>query len=214
MQNSYSQNGEDLIIFKYLNENGILGTLLELGANDGTTLSNSKLLIDNGWSAYLVEPSSVFNTLKELHKNNPGVVCINKAISGSDGHFTFLESGAHVKNGVDRALVSTMVDSEAERWKGVDFKQTTVESWTFRTLLSKTVHKEFDFISIDIEGMDWIVLQQIDLNEVGCQVLCIEHNSSMSLARQFTEYCNKFGLKEIHRNLENIIFARCQIPHI
>lgn len=64
-----------------------------------------------------------------------------------------------------------------------------------------------DFITIDIEGMDWELLQAIDLTAVGCKCLCIEWNSRHDLERLFTQYCNKHNMIEIHRNAENLIFA-------
>ena len=51
----YSQNGEQLIIEKYFGD--FKGILLDIGANDGETLSNSRSLIKKGWQAVLVEPS-------------------------------------------------------------------------------------------------------------------------------------------------------------
>jgi hypothetical protein len=63
--------------------------------------------------------------------------------------------------------------------------------------------RTFDFINIDIEGMDFEVLSQIDLTDVKC--VCVEYNGIEP--QKYIDYCAQFGLTEIHRNGENLIFA-------
>ena len=55
--------------------------------------------------------------------------------------------------------------------------------------------------------MELEILELIKLKDVGCELLCIEWNGNKDLEKKFTRYCNKFGLKEIHRNAENLMFA-------
>lgn len=198
---SYSQNGEDLFVLSYFK--GFKGTLLEIGANDGQTLSNSLLLIENGWKAHLVEPSSMFDRLVALHGNNPNVTLHNYAIGGLiPSEMTFYESEAHVPGGNDLALVSTLDFEETLRWRnnGVKFHERKVAVKPY------DLKEQFDFISIDAEGYDWQILSQIDLTGVSC--LCIEWNSISAIQAQFYDYCASFGLKLAHANNENLIFVK------
>lgn len=207
---SYSQNGEDSIIIelwesrflKILNK----PTVVEFGANDGLTFSNSKSLIEHGFSALLIEPSSVFYDLEKLHKDNLNVSCMNIAIGKENGKMNFYESGAHVKNGEDRALVSTLDECELKRWPDVDFTLKTVDVWNVKKL-----HDTFSFtwevISCDCEGFDWEILSQIDLKQVGCKILVIEWNGRKDLFRKFVDYCARFGMRLVHTNAENLIFS-------
>lgn len=203
--NSYSQNAEDLIVFSLFKR--FTGTLLEIGANDGQTLSNSKFLINKGWTAHLVEPSSTFADLQALHADNPNVTCHNFGIGERDEVVPFFESGAHVKNGNDRALVSSVDFEETERWRnaGVQFVEKNIQLISWKSFLEKA-SGPFDFISLDCEGFEWAILQQIDLEAVGCKVLCIEYNGNRELFRLFSEYCKGFRL--VDRNNENLIFSR------
>jgi len=75
----------------------------------------------------------------------------------------------------------------------------------FKTLLEFTSSKMFDFITIDAEGMDYEILSQINLNEVGCKLICVEHNGKD--IEKFKSYCQSFGMKEISRNGENLIMG-------
>jgi len=209
MQNkSYSQNNEDLIILDYLQDKGISdGVILSLGENNGLDLSNARTLIEFGFSAVLIEPSSVFKQLNELYLTNMNVQCLNVAIGDKAGKMKFWESENHVPNGNDKALVSTLDFEETKRWPNVKFNEIEVDVITFEDLLIKFNHHRFDVVSIDCESYDWIILKQIDLIAIECKVLVIEWNLNHELDRLYTSYCGNFGLKEIYRNSENIIFA-------
>lgn len=53
----YSQNKEQTIILKYFE--GQLGYFLDIGGNDGETLSNTRALAQLGWRGVLVEPAEI-----------------------------------------------------------------------------------------------------------------------------------------------------------
>lgn len=203
----HSQNGETAIVLKYFR--GKKGTVLEVGANDGKTFSNSYDLIENGWQAYLLEPGGVFELLQFQHENKPNVCLYNFGISKEMGVKVFYESASHVPGGYDTGLVSTTNAEELEKWKGVEFTETVATFITFENFVNLVGTKPiFDFISIDVEGSEWEVLSQMNLKKLGCRMLCIEWNSKPELRKKFTDYVKKFGLREIHRNAENLIFAR------
>lgn len=202
---SYSQNGEDVRILSHIGD--LKGTILDLGANDGITLSNSRLFIERGWKALLVEPSKeAFTKCSNLYNNNIDVECINVGIGTSEGIFPFFESGTHLGNG-DTALLSTLSFQETQRWAGTknEFKEKECEVITFSTLLELSPYKTFDIISIDCEGMDYEILKQINLNDVGCRLIVIEHNNND--INKYIEYCSGFGFKEVFRNFENICLS-------
>jgi FkbM family methyltransferase len=207
---SYSQNGEDIFVLEYFR--GFKGTLLEIGANDGKTLSNSLLLIENGWKAHLVEPGEVYSELKQLHKDNDSVHTHFIGIGEKTEVVGFYKSGAHVIGGNDRGLVSTSIATETTRWRnnGVHFEECFIQMVSFNDFMLDVKHKglpdTFDFISIDVEGLDWQVLQQIDLTLTSC--LVIEWNGIEALKVQFTDYCTLYGLKLVHINNENLIFVK------
>jgi FkbM family methyltransferase len=205
--NSVAQNKEDLFIQEYFGD--FKGTLLDIGSNDGITFSNSRLLIENGFKAHLVEPSSVFYDLKRLYLGNQNVHCYNVAIGEQQGIVDFYESGAHVPNGTDKALVSTLDFNETQRWANVQFNKIKVNVVPFNFLWEMTDFAKFDFISIDAEGHDLTILRQIDLDAVRCKCLIIEHNGSEDLKTDFCRYCvDQFGMKLALVNAENIIFIR------
>lgn len=205
---TYSQNQEDLFVANYFGS--YKGTLLEIGSNNGRDLSNSLSLIEQGWKAHLIEPGRTFSDLVKLHYTNPNVSLYNYAIGGEfQTEATFFESGAHVIGGSDTGLVSTLDFDETERWRksGVQFTETKVPVKTFREFWNEAGKPQLDFISIDAEGFDWDILQQIDLSLVKCCCLVIEWNGDDFLGVNFTSYCRSFNMKLAHKNNENLIFT-------
>lgn len=200
----YSQNNEEQIILSHFGD--FKGTLLDLGANDGETFSNSLRAIQKGWKADLIEASpSTFEKLEKLHQGNQDVKCHNVAISNVDGKIKFWESGT-LLGGNDRSLVSTCNPDELKRWPNVEFNELNVDSLTFAGLLNQTKNTKFDLITIDIEGVDWLVLNQMDLNELGCKMIIVETNGKETL--KYVTYCKQFGFQTLSTNAENLIMIK------
>lgn len=200
----YSQNLEEKVICKYFGD--FTGTLLDCGSNDGRTFSNSRKLMLDGWKGYFFEPSSVCADLIKLYEDNSNAIIHHCGIGGYSRTEILHESGAHVANGNDRALVSTIIQQERARWSNVEFNPYEIQILGFKEWWGRE-QPTLDFISLDIEGMEVELLPTIDLTLVGCKCLCIEWNSKKELERRYTDYCAQHNMTEIHRNAENIIFA-------
>lgn len=197
----YSQNLEEKHILEYFK--GFKGCLLDIGANDGKTFSNSLALIEIGWEADLVEPSPrAFKRLEELHGDNMNIHLWNVAIANFEGVTTLHESGAILEG--DVALVSSIEKKELKRWPKTSFKKVTVPTTTFSELYKLCDEQVWDFITIDSEGWDYQILTQIDLSNT--KMVCVEHNGIE--IEKYKTYCEGFGMKEIYRSGENIIMAK------
>jgi len=205
---NYSQNNEQEIVESYFGQ--YVGTLLSIGENSGTHLSNALALIKKGWFACLVEPSpKVFPALSNLHKNNRNVFCFQQAIGDKTGKVTLFDSGELLGTG-DLALVSTVKKEETKRWEplNMQFDEVEVDMVTFDTFMEESPYRRFQFISIDAEGYDLNILFQMDLHKLDCRCLCIEWNSLPNILYQIKQYCSPLGFKEIGKNQENLILAR------
>ncbi len=203
---NFSQNNEQSIILAHFG--AAQGTFLDLGSNDGITLSNTHALALLGWQGVCVEPApSAFAKLEKLYADNPNIECHRLAVCDGNGLSILHESGPHLGNG-DTALLSTIIPGEKDRWVSTNTKfiPTTVQCVTFGELLDMTVHRQFDLISIDIEGLDLEVLQQINLTDVGCKLLVVEVNDRD--IDPYVTYCAEHGMRALTRNAENIVFVR------
>jgi FkbM family methyltransferase len=161
---AYSQNKEEQITLDYFDN--YIGSLLDVGSNDGATLSNSRQLILNGWVGDLVEPSPrAFKKLMQLYANNNSLTLHNIAITNEDKQVVLYESDTHLNKG-DVGLLSSTVVSEINRWQNETFTPIKVPGKKFATFIKMATFKTYDFVSIDAEGNDWVILQQINLDDI------------------------------------------------
>lgn len=205
---NYSQSNEQEIIIN-LFKGKQKGTFLDIGANDGVTLSNTFALANNyGWTGLLVEasPKAYERLLKNYELFDRDFDLQNVAIGKEDGFLEFYESGELLNKG-DIALVSSSVPSELKRWESLNmpFEKMTVPMTSVATMLSMTRHTHFDLLSIDIEGMELDVLPQIDFKDLKIQVAVIEWNSKDE--RRYNNIIFPYGFKLVSKNPENLIYS-------
>jgi len=200
----YSQNNEEKIFKQYFKD--FKGRLLEIGANDGQTLSNSYGLLLEGWGGVLVEPSlTCLEKLNALHRQNTKVKIAPFAIGTHTGEIDFYESETLLNIG-DTSLVSTTIPNEMKRWDSlkIQFNKKKVDCVTFADFLT-FYPAPYHLISIDAEGLDYEILTQMNLITLGCKMICVETNGLE--VDKYAEYIRTFGFKIVHRNAENLIMA-------
>lgn len=197
----YSQNDEERYITRYFGAKA--GRFLDIGANDGVRLSNTRAMALRGWGGVLVEPSpAAFERLSALYANRPDIQCLNIAIGDREDIVTLHESGEHLGGG-DVALLSSTIERETHKWTREVFTPVEVQMLTYHQAVGDQL---FDFITIDAEGMDLVILQQIDLSHVGCRMLIVEVNDNDPTP--FMRHCKGHGMRLVGRTPENMIFQR------
>lgn len=199
----YSQNNEQDLISEYFGD--FVGTFLDIGANDGITLSNTYALVLKGWDGTLVEASpKAYERLLKTHSS--GLVLLNVAVGSENGVIDLYESGELLGKG-DVALVSSTKIEETERWGPLNmpFEKITVPVITFSQMLASTKHNQFDLISIDIEGMEKEVVPQIDFFKLKTKMAIIEWNGRD--AKLYDDYMFNYGFKLMSKNPENRIYV-------
>ncbi len=206
---NYSQNNEQEIIlnhFKLFNESVKEdGTFLDLGMNDGKTLSNTYALALIGWNGLGVEASpKAYQRAIELYKDNSKIQIINSAITAREGMIMLHESSEHLGVG-DVALLSTVNAEEMKRWDKEVFTPVEVMAINFDRMIKISKYKTFDFISMDIEGMELEVLPQMDLKALGCKMICVEFNGKEK--EKYDDIIVPQGYQLIHQNAENLIYV-------
>jgi len=209
----YGQNNEDRIISSLIKEkygDDYVGNILDLGANDGVTLSNSRYFYENNWNAFLIEAGQTpYHLLEKNTFDLRNIKRYNVALGVENGILTFHES-SNLLNETDRGLVSSLIEEETTRWKkaGITYNSYEVECFDWNTFVNyfDLQDLKFDIISIDIEGMDYAVLSQMNLEELGCKVLCVEFNGLEM--DKYVNYVSKFNMHLVHKNPENLIFIK------
>jgi FkbM family methyltransferase len=135
---------ETHLVFKYLEKNN--GLMIDVGAHFG---SSAKNFLENGWFVYGYEPDPM--NREKLEKNLKGyenLVISDKALSNKVGHSLDFYSSAE----------STGVSSLIAFSEGHE-KLCSVETTTLELELGRQSIEFVDFLKIDTEGYDLMVLQ-------------------------------------------------------
>ena len=168
----YSQFGEDAILSRIFP--GHRGSCVEVGANDGIADSMTYFFEKRGWQCVLVEPNP---ELCRRIRATRSAVLHECAASSTSGTATL-----HVAEGAERAHgVSTLCEDEdsLERIEGYGFTTRPVQVRTRRLddiLEESKLEPGIEFISIDVEGHEYEVLQGLALERWRPKVLVIEEN--------------------------------------
>lgn len=211
----YTQNDEEPVILRALA--GIeRGLVIDVGAYDGVTFSNSRRLIEMGWSAVLIEPApDAIARLEALYTGNDRVTIVRAALAQARGETRLLTG---VGPAGHEGLLTTTVESEAERAAarhGVVFAETPCRTMTWSAIFAQFGHGAH-FISIDTEGTSIDRLLELDLDALPeLRLLCVERDflannepcpAAHARAVSFTAD-HFFAL--VHETAENLLFERC-----
>jgi FkbM family methyltransferase len=167
---SYSQCGEDLImdfLFRILKIKN--PKYIDIGAHHPFYLSNTALFYEKGSQGICIEPDPIL--FKELKKQRENDICLNIGI------------GLHDEEEVDFYIMSTPTLNtfskiHAENYvsqgnqKIVDVKKITL--YNINTIIKMYCETTPNLISLDIEGLDFEVLQSFDFLQYRPEVFCIE----------------------------------------
>lgn len=205
MKDSYSQYGEDKIVFDYFNGIGVKnGRVLEIGAGTGIKDSNSRLLWEYGWHAVLVEPNAdSFSKLLSNYNNCERVDLVNAFVCGAHpGLVKFW----HNNDGL-----ATGRKEHSEMHPNLYYGHSYVSSIT--PYLLRLKFGFFDFVSIDAEGYDFEILQHAPVLLGNAKCVCVEYsvmtiNDQRNLM-QITDVLKGYGLvKELAKTKGNILMVR------
>lgn len=199
----YSQNDEELFILKHFENQGP-ASLLDIGAYDGKTFSNSLALLEKGWHGVLVEPSpSVFLKLAENVQKHQ-VDLINAAVHTHTELIKFWDSGGDA--------ISSFDEKHVAKWEAgynCKFKPYYVKTVTIHEILH-IFKRDFSFINLDVESLNHELFKDLMVHLTSgrlakTSLICVEHDGHHDemMKSMFT-----VGFHEIMRNGENIIFAR------
>ena len=199
----YSQNGEDEFLLKYFSGREP-GRLIDIGAHDGRTFSNSLALIEAGWLGCLVEPNpQSMSELIKLHGNNKRVTLVNCAILPTPTALIELWSSKHA--------ISTVEPVFKDNWQQVGFDD-FVPVWV-APITPETLYRlsgPASFISIDVEDNNYGLANAMAPMLRLADAVCIEH-SGMGLSCR--DSLNKLfgelpGFRLDYETPENLIYCK------
>lgn len=182
----YSQQEEQAIIGRYFQQSDekLSPYFVDVGAYDGITGSNSRLLAELGWGGLVVEPTpAAFARLDALYADNPKVSCVQCAVSDyeSDDVEMLVAQGPEGVPEDERwhySQVSTLNEWFSREFvedHGYSFVPVKVRVRRLTDLLLEhSVPADLGLLCVDCEGEDLRILRAFDLTRFRPRLLSAE----------------------------------------
>lgn len=168
--NTYSQAGEDVIAWYFFTTQGIQNpTYLDIGTNNPIYGNNTFLFYKRGSKGVCIEADpSLFPDIKAARSKD---ICINAGVTfdaRTNADFYIFDEPAH----------NTLSKEEAEYRNTISRykikKVINIPLVNINTLIKDNFKQAPNFISIDVEGVDFDILKTLDFNAYRPDMLCVE----------------------------------------
>lgn len=174
---SKSQLFQDLFV-QFIHNDKTNGTFLEFGATDGVSLSNS-LMLENKfeWFGVLAEPSPQWHA--KLFKNRPNATILTECIYSETGKkLDFFVSEAGVLSTLEEFRESDISSMPGNtRARNASGYKCEVNSISLNDVILKYFDgTKIDYMSVDTEGSELLILKHFDFARYAPKVVTVEHN--------------------------------------
>ena len=166
---SYSQEGEDMIL-RRLFEKQQRGFYVDVGAHHPKRFSNTYFFYKKGWNGINID--AMPDSMKFFNKIRPRDINIEKPIFDEKKLLKYYAFNEPALNGFSKEL-----SEERASKKGVKLLFTKdIETITLEEILNVNLpkNKSIDFMSIDVEGLDYTVLKSNNFNKFRPKAILIE----------------------------------------
>lgn len=170
VKKSYSQCGEDVIV-DFIREALKINTFsyLDIGANDPITINNTYLFYRKGFKGVCVEPDPIL--YDRLRRARKGDVCLNAGIgTKAEKEADFYMMTVNTLNTFSRA--------EADRYQSYGnckiAKTIKVPLISINSVIDQYLTPYPNFVSLDIEGLDFEIIKTFDFSRFRPEIFCIE----------------------------------------
>jgi FkbM family methyltransferase len=153
---SYSQEGEDILIPRYLSAKK--GFYIDVGAHHPQRFSNTFLLYNRGWRGINIDPNP--NFIKLFQKHRPLDINLNVGCSSENSTSTFYIFDEPALNTLDHEKVKSI---QKLGYKLVEKRaQELVTLKSITDSYSHVIPSTIDLLTIDVEGHEIKVLEGFD----------------------------------------------------
>ena len=170
-ERDFSESGETVAVRRILAEDAER-TFVEIGANDGVTVSTTYGLILDGWSGLSVEANPrVFEKLQRNLAAFPKVTTVCCAASPQTGQVKL-----YLGNNDPNGLLSTIATEDSEwyrKYRSAEFVE--IPGLPLTDLLTHhKIPKRFGLLMVDTEGMDLEILRTLDFSQFRPRLIVTE----------------------------------------
>jgi FkbM family methyltransferase len=203
---SYSQEGEDMILNRLFQEcrNGFY---VDVGAHHPKRFSNTYFFYKKGWNGINIDamPGSmkIFNTLRTRDIN------IEESIASEKKIMTYYMFNEPALNGFSKDLSELRSESAKNNYfieKTLDIQTSTLEDVLEKNLPQNHI---IDFLSIDVEGLDFDVLKSNNFDKYKPRVILIEilgANYNDVISSEITKFLSNYDYQPVSKSVRTLFF--------
>lgn len=204
---TYAQHGDDIVIRAVFNNLGIDNpSYLDIGAHHPTNISNTKLFYDTGSRGINVEANP--NLFAQFLVDRPDDVNLNFGVGVESGFMNFYMVDEHSgRNSFDLTTVEAFVQDHPQ------FSIREVMTLPVMTVPQILQNRAIpDFLTIDVEGLDYDILKSIDFERYPFKLICVEVGGSdkINYADAVSMLLENNGYFSLIRCGANLIFVAKQ----
>jgi len=196
----YSANGEDVIVYTLFKLLGLeTFRYIDIGANDPYRNSNTAYLYVHGCRGICVEPNP--GLIELLRTERPEDIVLNIGVGLEQGILPYWM----FENDIYNTFSEPIAQGNSAVMPCIEVKQIPVET------ISKIIERHNggvypNFLQIDIEGLDYEVLQGLDFSHSSPDIICTEVGDEDE--EKFNIMLSDKGFLQFQRTGANIIYIR------
>lgn len=177
-KNAYSQDGEDMVIASfYEGIKNYKGFYIDIGAHHPYRFSNTAYFYNKGWKGINIEPTpDLFKPFLKYRKKN---INLNVGI-GNGEKMTFYVFNEGALNTFDKDLAYSRNNDKSNNYKIIESIE--IQTETIAEICEKYINPNqiIDFMTIDVEGLDFEVLKTNNWAKYIPKFILIECDLSIS----------------------------------
>ncbi|PKN02635.1 SAM-dependent methyltransferase [Candidatus Dojkabacteria bacterium HGW-Dojkabacteria-1] len=153
----YSQEGEDIILSEFF-PTQTDGFYVDIGAHHPMRFSNTYMFYKRGWRGLNLD--AMPDSMKAFNRKRPRDINLEVGVSGKEGEMTYYMFDDFALNGFSK-------DLSKERDENSNFEileERKIKTSPLSKILDEYLpeNQKIDFMSIDVEGLDLMVLKSND----------------------------------------------------
>lgn len=203
---SFSQKGEDLLAVAYFAKRGIKqGVYLDIGCFHPVWISNTHLLHKQGWLGHAVDIDDFKLKAMRIGRGKKVQTHLGAVFAGSDANTT----GTVYKFRRIWSDIDTLDKATAEEYRANgcgEFDEEHINLIDINQLLERL--PKVNFINIDIEGVDNIVIKNLDFAKFLPDAILFEDNHNWDGDAEVVRILHKHGYKHLFTSGVSICYAQ------
>jgi len=196
----YAQNREDIILSAFFKDDE-KGFYVDVGANDPTIDSVTKLFYQRGWNGINIEP--IKRLYAELQRERPRDINLNIGVGEQSETGLFRE---YIKAEGLSTFSKDIQQEYASRSSSKDLKyaEYKVQVRPLADIFRKNDVESIQFMKVDVEGFEYEVLKGNDWDRFRPEVICIE---SVHIKKDWHSLLKKNGYEKVFHDGLNEYFV-------